>query len=67
MNQSEAMHTNQLLRWLIEGKRDVDGRRISLEEARESAVFLADRARKACHAGVDGTWVNQRWMHRRVK
>lgn len=68
MNISEANDINTLLSWLTrtapscpEGMDEGDWLLAQDDEARQSAVRLADRARRALHAGMSGADVERAW------
>jgi hypothetical protein len=58
MTIGDANDINHVLDYML-GTRD--GERLTAEKVRESAARLADHARKALSAGLDGDDVRKRW------
>lgn len=63
MNVTEANRLNALLCWLLGP--DEDEPQITDQDAMEYAAHLADRARLALGAGLDGERVRKLWQQRR--
>jgi len=67
MTVTEATALNQLLDWLFKTTKDLRGRAITDNEAKEAAKVLAASSYKKIMAGISPEDVEKRWRNRRKK